>query len=116
MNNLVDNTRIEKIENTISEKQNESLKITYIPLHGGTWVEESFFNQVLQLIREIVPALLLGEVYRTKVLCGKAFWESLEKGERIKAGKCIAHAVARGDLPLRFAGTTKANSLLYQLK
>lgn len=116
MDNLNDNNLKENIEGTNSEQQNESHKIIHIPLHDGTWVEERFYNQLLQQVRESVPALKLEEVYTTKILCGKAFWESLEKGERIRAGKCIAHAVARGDLPLRFAGITKANSQLYKLK
>ena len=116
MNNLVDNTRIEKIENTISEQQNESLKIIHIQLHDGTWVEERFYNQLLQQIRESVPALELEEVYTTKMLCGKAFWGSLGKGERICAGKCAVDMVLKNLLPLRFAGPTKANSQQYKLK
>ena len=116
MDNLNDNNLNENIDGTNPEQQNESLKIIHISLHDGTWVEEQFFNQVLQLICESIPALELEKVYTTKMLCGKSFWKSLEKGKCIKAGKCIAHAVARGDLPLRFAGTTKANSQQYKLK
>jgi hypothetical protein len=90
--------------------------IIHIPLHDGTWVEERLYNQVLQLIREIVPALEVEQVYTAKMLCGKAFWDSLKKGERIKAGKCVVDMVLKNLLPLHFAETTKANSQQYKLK
>ena len=116
MNDLNANNLIENIESTIPEQQDDSLIIMNIQLNDGTWVEERFFNQVLQLIRDIEPALELEEIYTTKLLCGKEFWDTLEKGERINAGKCVAQMVACKALPLRFAGTSKSNSRLYQLK
>ncbi|MER2513545.1 hypothetical protein [Nitrosomonas ureae] len=116
MNSLNDNNLNKNIEGTISEQQNESLLVINIQLNDGTWVEERFYNQVLQLIRDIEPALELEEVYTTKFLCGKTFWDSLEKGERINAGKCVAQMIACKALPLCFAGTSKSNSRLYQLK
>ncbi|NBQ68866.1 MAG: DUF1413 domain-containing protein [Nitrosomonadaceae bacterium] len=70
----------------------------------------------MQLILEIVPALEPKQTYTGKMLCGKAFWDSLEKSERIRAGKCIVDMVRKNLLPLCFAGTTNANWHLYQLK
>ena len=116
MNSLNDNNLNENIKSTNSEQQNESMRIIHIPLHDGTWVEERFYNQLLQQVRESVPALELEEVYTAKILCGEAFWESLEKGERIRAGKCIAQMVACKALPLRFAGISESNSRLYKLR
>lgn len=116
MNNLNDNDLNENIEGTNSEQQNESLKIINIPLHDGTWVEKRLYNQVLELISEVVPALEQEQSYTAEMMCGEVFWKSLEKKERINAGKCVAQMVARKALPLRFAGTTKSNSRLYKLK
>ena len=116
MDNLNDNNLSENIEGTNSEQRNDYHIIKHIQLYDGTWIEERFYNQLLQQIRESVPALELEEVYTTKMLCGKEFWDTLEKGERIKAGRCVVNMVRNNLLPFRFAGTTKANSQLYQLK
>ena len=116
MNDLNVSNLMENIESTIPAQQDGSLIIINIQLNDGTWVEELFYNQVLQLIRDLEPALELEKVYTTKLLCGKEFWDTLEKGERINAGKCVAQMVACKALPLRFAGTTKSNSRLYKLK
>lgn len=116
MNDLNVNNLIENIESTIPEQQDDSLIIMHIQLNDGTWVEERLYNQVFELISEVVPALELEQSYTAEKMCGEVFWDSLEKGERINAGKCVAQMVARKALPLRFAGKTKSNSLLYQLK
>lgn len=117
MNDLIDNNAKENIESTISKQQNESLEITDIPPHDGTWAEDQLYNQVLQLIRDIEPALEPEQRYTAEMLCGKAFWNPLENGDPIRAGKYIAHAVACGDLPfLCFAGKTSKNHSLYKLK
>ncbi len=116
MNVLNVNNLIENIESTIPEQQDDSLIIMHKQLNDGIWVEERFYNQVLELIREVVPALELEQRYTAEMMCGEAFWKSVEKGERIRAGKCLVHMVQKNLLPLRFAGTTKANSRLYQMK
>lgn len=116
MNNLNENNLRENIESTIPEQQDDSLIIINIRLNDGTWVEKRLYNQVLELIREVVPALEPGHSYTAEMMCGKVFWKSLKKGEPIMAGKCVAQMVARKALPLRFAGKTKSNSWLYKLK
>lgn len=116
MNDLNENNLIENIESTIPEQQDDSLIIMHIQLNDGTWIQERFYNQVLELIRDVVPALELEYSYSAEMMCGEAFWKSLEKGERINAGKCVAQMVRKNILPLCFAGKTRSNSSLYQLK
>lgn len=116
MNDLNVSNLMENIESTIPEQQDDSLIIMHIQLNDGTWIQERLYNQVLELIREVVPALELEYSYTAEMMCGEAFWKSLEKDERINAGKCVAQMVACKALPLRFAGTSKSNSRLYQSK
>jgi len=116
MNDLNVNNFIENIESTIPEQQDDSLIIINIRLNDGTWIQKRLYKQVLELISEVVPVLEQEQSYTAETLCGEAFWKSLEKGEPIMAGKCVAQMVASKVLPLRFAGKTKSNSWLYQLK
>lgn len=85
-------------------------------LTDKTTVPKALYDSIHQEITEIVPALIPDFDYMAKILCGTEFWNSLEKGERIMAGKCLAYMVYQGLLPLKFAGKTKTNALRYQLK
>ena len=73
-------------------------------------------NGVHKEVTFVLPDLIPGVAYPLDALCGKAFWDSLTKGQRISAGRCMAHLVSTNAIPLKFAGKTNANSLLYCLK
>ena len=115
MNNL-DNNNIKSIENVVPEQRDIHNAMRMILLHDGTWVAERFYDQILQLILDVAPALEVDRYYTAKKLCGNEFWNTLKKSQRIKAGKCVVDMVRKNLLPLCFAGPTKANSQQYKLK
>jgi len=78
-------------------------------------VSAVFFNAVRCQIEEVIPALERGKAYRTEDLCGDAFWKILNDGERRMAGRCVAHMVARGMLPLSFVKTKHEYPKRYKL-
>ncbi len=114
MTNLINNKTIANSVTTLSKNKVESGIVLHIQLHEGSWVEERFFNRMFKLIFDFKSELNLSKSYTAKKLCGEEFWKLLEKGERIIAGKCIAHMVARKFITLDFAGVTIAKSRLYK--
>ncbi|MER0217513.1 MAG: hypothetical protein DU481_15430 [Nitrosomonas sp.] len=114
MDNLNDNNLAGNIKIVTPEQHDYSHIIRYIQIHDGTWVEERFYDQILQLIKKTVPDLGFEQVYTAKKLCGKEFWDTLEKSERILAGKCVVDMVRKGRVRLRSVGTNGANLALYE--
>jgi len=114
MTNLINNITSANSVTTLSNNKDGLQIVVRIQLHDGSWVEERFFNRVLQQIRDFSPELNSGKCYTAKIMCGKALWDSFVKYERIIAGKCIAHMAIRKFITLDFAGVTKANSRLYK--
>lgn len=87
-----------------------------IELSDGYSVSKKVYECFRQMVDESLPRIYPGIAYTIKKILGKDIWDELDTGERIEAGKCIALAVARGDLPLCFAGKTSSNHSLYKLK
>ena len=76
---------------------------------NGQWIERSLANSVKNQVNTRLSVLPRGIDFRLKQICGEAFWYSLTKGERIKAGLLISYLVGRHELPLNF-GLMRSNS------
>ena len=61
--------------------------VLFIPLHNGNSAPMAFYDSILKQVEEILPAILPGQVFTLEELCGKKFWDSLSKGNRILAGQ-----------------------------
>ena len=79
-------------------------------------VSKGFFDSVRTQVEGSLPGMVAGQSYTAKQMCDKDFWKKLTKIQRISAGKCIAHMVIRGSLPLEYVGKDGANAKHYQLK
>ena len=87
-----------------------------IKLNDGYTASKEFYSRIYKMM----AAALLGKAScvkcTVKQFVGKGRWNKLDSGERRLAGRCTAHMVSNGHLPLEFAGKNKSNALLYQLK
>ena len=87
-----------------------------IVLHDGRPVSKAFYDSIRTQVELVLPALVRGESYTLKRMCGKEFWDQLARWEQIAAGQCMAHLVVHKKLPLDFSEPTKGNSKTYKLK
>jgi hypothetical protein len=90
--------------------------MTYLVLKYNLVVPEVFFYALLHQVEEIYPAMIPGEIYELKVLCGKDFWSLYTNGQKKTAGKCMVHMVENGMLPLHFAKGRHEYPKLYSLR
>jgi hypothetical protein len=91
---------------------------THIMLYDGHNVytaSATFYTAVRLQVEEVIPVLERDVKYKLEMLCGEAFWRTLSDGEKRMAGRCMAHMVANGLLPLRFADTKHEYPKWYQL-
>ena len=91
---------------------------TYIMVYDGEniyTVSAAFYNAVQYEVEESIPGLTPSWKYKSEWLCGDAFWTPLSDGEKRMAGRCIAHMVVNGLLPLRFAESKHEYPKWYQL-
>lgn len=89
---------------------------TNVILLGGYTAPQAFYNSVRQQVEEALPALECDKSYTLEMLCGKAFWDQLDTGEPLMAGRCMTYMVKNNLLPLIFVDKTSANAKLYQLQ
>ncbi|MCX7178074.1 MAG: hypothetical protein NTX56_04625 [Proteobacteria bacterium] len=87
-----------------------------LPIHADFVPPPEMLNSVEQQVKDMIPRLVRGVRYTAKILCGKAFWKPMEKGERILAGVCLSYLVAKNRLPLVDAGMNSSHSKVYELK
>lgn len=87
----------------------------FIFLHDSCAVSKDFYDIIRAQVEERLSFLIPGQKYTVKKICGKVFWRSLGGVEPNLAGKCVAHMVAQGDLPLISVGRSSENHQLYQL-
>ncbi len=71
---------------------------------------------LLQVVGEILPALLPGELYTLEALCGPEFWCQLTTAEKQDAGRIMVRLVLGGWLPLEVVGCRHAFPKQYRLK
>ena len=89
-----------------------------IALHDGQrtyWVEIEYYNSILELVIWILPALIPGERYTTKMLLGPEFWAPLGDAGKQLVGRCIADMVRNDRLPLRRIGCRHRRPAQYEL-
>jgi hypothetical protein len=77
------------------------------------WVTQDFYGRVLSAARTTIPSLTLGLAFRAEHICGANFWVALRPHEAKLAGRCVAHLVETGQLPLAFA-KRKGTCLRYE--
>lgn len=85
-------------------------------LQDGYAVSKVFYNCIRLQVEDVLPALQPDDRYTLKTLCGKEFWGQLAIGERRMAGRCMAHMVVIGLLPLSFADSKHEYPKWYRLK
>lgn len=90
-----------------------NLQVMVLP--RGNAVPKPFFDNIMLLVREILPALERDISYTAEMLCGEDFWKSLSAGERRRAGMCLSNMVQDRLLPLVLVHGLHEYPLLYQL-
>lgn len=85
-------------------------------LAGGYPVKAAFITSLRHQVEAALPTLIPHLTYTLEKLCGKAYWASLDAGERRLAGRCMAHLVATNEFPLLFAPSNHEYPKHYQLK
>ena len=111
----IDNT--DASDSNPSENNNDTT--VYLILHDEhrTYtVSAAFYNDVLNTVIEVIHLLLPGDIYTLRKIYGDELWLQMTRGERSKAGKCMAHMVANKRLPLRFVGCPHDDPKKYQLR
>ncbi|HMW40487.1 MAG TPA: hypothetical protein PKD57_13855 [Saprospiraceae bacterium] len=87
-----------------------------IVLYEGYTVPQAFYDIIRVQIEVALPCLIPDKNYTVKALCGKEFWGMLGNGERRMAGRCAAHMIVEGCMPLRFAESRHEYPKRYKLK
>lgn len=87
-----------------------------VPLQDGYTASRAFHESIRLQVEEVLPALQRDARYTLKTLCGNEFWNRLSPGERRMAGRCMAHIVVTGLLPLNFADSRHEYPKWYELK
>jgi hypothetical protein len=78
-------------------------------------VAKDFYEQVLQQLRTRLIGFPRGCVLTAEQLLGKEYWALLLHGEEQLVGRCIAHAVGAGIVPLRHVKGRHEYPSLYQV-
>ena len=71
-----------------------------ILLSNGTFVHPEFLIYIRDVVTARIPSLFPNTTYELKQICSDYFWDLLDKGEKIKAGWCMVHLAANGELPM----------------
>jgi hypothetical protein len=71
-----------------------------VTLDDGRAVPMAFYDSVYEHVAARLQTLNKGVNYTAKFLCGEGFWAQLRPGEPSLAGRCLAHMVEEGMLPL----------------
>ena len=84
--------------------------------HRTYTVSAAFYNDVLNTVSEVIHIFLPDDIFTLRIIYGEALWLQMTRGERSKAGKCMAHMVANKRLPLRFVGCPHDDPKKYRLR
>jgi hypothetical protein len=88
-------------------------------MYDGQRTYEVAWDYYVSLRREIlsiVPALFPEVAYTVEVLLGSDFWDPLNDDTRKLSGRCVAHMVRHGEVPLRRMGCRHRYPARYALK
>jgi hypothetical protein len=87
------------IFSTTTNAQAIEILVLYDGMRGHS-AHRAFYDSIRREILDIAPALIPGEGYTAEMLCGPEFWCQLSDNEQRLAGRCVAHMVRNGLLPL----------------
>ena len=80
-------------------------------------IPAAFYNDVLNTVSEVIHLLLHDDTYTLRRIYGEELWLQMTRGDRRKAGKCMAHMVANNSLPqLRSVGCPHEDPKKYRLR
>ena len=85
-------------------------------LQGGHVAPQPFYNGIRDLILEQTPAIKPNQVVKLADFYDPEIWHQMDREERKLAGRCMAHMVIHGILPLAFIGCKHNSPNEYQLK
>ena len=111
----IDSDTVSEVTTPENHKGTTVHLILYDDHHTYT-VSAAFYNEVLNTVSEVIHLLLPGDIYTLRKIYGEALWLDMTRGDRSKAGKCMAQMVANKRLPLRFVGCTHDDPKKYQLR
>lgn len=87
-----------------------------IQLINGRSIHSCFLNSIQVAVEARIPAVLPYTDYTLRQICGEGFWDRLDRGEKTRAGWCMVHLVAMGDLPFTVAASRHEYPVYYRLK
>ena len=111
----IDSDTVSEVTTPENHKGTTVHLILYDDHHTYT-VSAAFYNDVLNTVSEVIHIFLPGDIYTLRKIYGEALWLDMTRGDRSKAGKCMAHMVANKRLPLRFVGCTHDDPKKYRLQ
>lgn len=85
-------------------------------LQHGHVAPQSFYNGIRDLILDQIPALNPNHVVTLENFYDPESWHQMDIEERKLAGRCMAHMVIHGILPLDFVGCKHSIPNEYRLK
>ncbi len=85
-------------------------------LPNGTEVPKDLYRELRRQVEDAIRWLPPGVTCDIGDLVTPAFWLPLGKWTRSKLGRCLAHWVAVGELPLEFVGPARRPHKRYRLR
>lgn len=88
------------------------MQVRYVRLLGGHKAPRDFYDEVKRQAKEHIPRLMFDKEYKAEDLVDPDLW-GIDRGVHILIGRCMAHLVVTGQLPLRFAGCPRCTNKRY---
>lgn len=82
---------------------------------NGKWFDKKLCDRVKTHVLSQSSSLPLYVEKRLRQICGKEFWNSLTKGEKIHAGLFISSLVEKNELPLQFGEPVSSSRTFYKI-
>jgi hypothetical protein len=86
--------------------------VPIVRLSGRYKAPKDFYDEVHRQAIRRIPGLKYRKEYKAEDLVESELW-GVDKGLHQLIGRCIAHQVATGKLPLRFAGCPRCTNKRY---
>ena len=83
---------------------------------GQICIAKSVDNELMQVIKDILPAIENWMELTLEELCGDEYWSSKTDGERRTLGRYFAYLVDKGLMPFEFANSCCQTPKRYRLK
>ena len=71
-----------------------------IQLSNGTFVHPEFLIYIRDVVTARIPSLFPNTTYELQQICSDYFWDLFDDGEKRRAGWCMVHLAANGELPM----------------